>query len=123
MAEINGHALRMGRWRAARWIGTGSLFATVAMRIIRTVPRVIGPDAKRAAVDQAELVVGQIYVLETLANKGVAVDLVYVTVAQIQGDDIVVRVTLRLQYLNERVVAIVKRRIRVVMVIGGRVAC
>lgn len=65
-------------------------------------------------MNRTELVVGQIYVLEALADEGVAVDLVNVAVAQVQRNDIVVGIAVRPKDLNKGVVAEVERIVRVI---------
>ena len=70
----------------------------------------VGPNAKRAAVNEAEFVVREIDVLEALPDEGVAVNLVDVTVAQVERHNVVVRIAQRTENLNEGVVAQIERR-------------
>jgi len=81
VAEVYGDTLWMRRRGSSGWIEGVRLLAAVVVWIVRVVARVVGPNAKGAAVDEAELVVREVNVLETLANKGLAVNLVDVTVA------------------------------------------
>lgn len=49
--------------------------------------------------------------LESLANESIAVNLVNVTVAQVESDDVVVRIALGSQYLYVGIVANVEGRV------------
>lgn len=84
------------------------------------VLRVVGPDPEGAAVYQAKLIVRQIYVLQSLANEGITIDFVDVTMAQVQRDDVVVGVAQRSQDFNERIVAEVERWPNRLVLVAGR---
>lgn len=98
VAEIDDDIFRMRRRRSASLEGARhDCFACVGpirvgVRVVGMVARMVRSDAERTTVDEAELVVGQVDVLEALANESVAIDLVNVAVAQIERHNVVVRV-------------------------------
>lgn len=98
VAEVYDYVLRVGRRRAASRVRARHDLdpaigpVRVGVRIVGMVARMVGSDAKRATVDQAQFVVRQVDVLEALTHKGIAVNLIDMTVAQIERYNVVVRI-------------------------------
>lgn len=106
MTQVDGNTLGVSRWWSACWIG----FVTGIERVERVVARVLGTNPERSAVYKTELIVGKVDMLETLAHKRIAINLVYVTVAQVECNNIIIGIAERSQDLDKRIMTYVERR-------------